>query len=228
MLADERVLGVIVSPADHKGTGAAALLDIGIPLVCFDRKIDDPRADAVVGDNVEGLRRATEHLLWLGHTRIAYLGGRLDVETGAERLQGYTETMRGAGQIPFALDGGFRVDAAKTATARLLRTSPRPTALVVANNLMTLGALHAVRAARVSIPDELALVAVDDPPWAALIEPPLTTLAQPVRLMADTAMSLMLERIEGARTQARTVVFPLELRVRASCGMSATDIEETS
>ncbi len=219
MLADERVLAAIVSPADRKGAGMEALLDLGIPVVCFDREVDDPRADAVVCDNVEGLRRATEHLIWLGHERIAYLGGRLDVETGAERLEGYTTTMRAAGLVPFPLNGGFRVDAAEHAVDRLLATSPPPTALLVANNLMTLGALRAIRRAGVTVPSDLALVAVDDPPWAELIDPPLTTVAQPVRALADAAMALALERIEGRRAEARRVVLPLELRIRRSCGL---------
>lgn len=218
MLADERVLGVIVSPADRAGDGTQALRDLEIPCVCFDRMIDDADTDGVVCDNLEGLRRATEHLLWLGHTRIAYLGGRLDVETGAERLEGYTIAMRAAGLLPFALNGGFRAEVAKGAAATLLRMSRRPTALVVANNLMAVGALQAVRQAGLSVPNDLAVVAVDDPPWAELLDPPLTTLAQPVRAIADTAMTLMLERLEGKRTSPRRVVLPLELRVRASCG----------
>jgi len=218
MLADERVLAAIISPADRKGAGVRSLLDLGIPVVCFDREIDDPRVDAVVCDNVEGLRRATEHLIWLGHERIAYLGGRLDVETGAERLEGYTTTMRAAALIPFPLNGDFRADAAERAVEQLLATSPPPTALLVANNLMTLGALRAIRRTGVSVPTDLALVAVDDPPWAELIDPPLTTVAQPVRALADTAMRLALERVQGHRTEAKRIVLPLELRIRRSCG----------
>jgi DNA-binding LacI/PurR family transcriptional regulator len=221
MLADERAMGVILSPADRAGTGTGALLDRGTPVVCFDRMIDDPRADSVVCDNVEGLRRATEHLIWLGHERIAYLGGRPDVETGAERLEGYASAMRAAGLVPFSLAGGFRREGGEEATERLLATSPRPTALVVANNLMTIGALRAIRRNGISVPDQLALVAVDDPAWAELLDPPLTTVAQPVRTMADTAMSLALERIEGNRRTPTSVVLPLELRVRRSCGMPA-------
>ncbi len=222
MLAGERVLAAIVSPSDRAGTGVDALLDLGIPVVCFDREIDDTRADAVVCDNVEGLRRATEHLIWLGHERIAYVGGRLDVETGAERLEGYTITMRASGLVPFALNGEFRTDAAEQAVDRLLATSPPPTALVVANNLMTLGALRAIRRAGVTVPSELAIVAVDDPPWAELIDPPLTTLAQPVRALADAAMTLALERVEGHRTETRRIVLPLELRIRVSCGFETS------
>lgn len=220
MLAQERVVAAILSPADRAGAGVEALLDIDIPVVCFDRVVDDPRADAVICDNVDGLRRATEHLIWLGHTRIAYLGGRLDVETGAERLEGYTLAMRAAGLTPFALDGEFRTEPAEAAANRLLAGEPRPTALLVANNLMTIGALRAVRTAGLRIPDQLALVAVDDPPWAELIDPPLTTLAQPVRTLAEAAMQLVLERIEGNRLEATRTVMPFELRIRESCGMA--------
>jgi DNA-binding LacI/PurR family transcriptional regulator len=219
MLADERVIAAIVSPADAACSGVEALFALDTPVVAFDREIRDSRADAVVCDNVEGVRRATEHLLWLGHERIAFVGGRLDVETGAERLEGYTAAMRSAGLIPFAVSGGFRADGAEEAVEKLLGTSPRPTALVVANNLMSIGSLRAVRQAGLSVPDDLALVAVDDPAWAELIDPPLTTLAQPVRAMASTAMALARERIEGRRSEARRVVLQLELRVRASCGM---------
>jgi LacI family transcriptional regulator len=219
MLAEERVSAAIISPADRSGSGTEALLALGISVVAFDRLLDDPRADGVVCDNLEGLRRVTEHLLWLGHERIAYVGGRPDVETGAERLQGYTEAMRAAGQLPFALDGGFRVEGAERAVGRLLAHRKPPTAVIVANNLMTLGALRAIRAAGLRVPRDIAMVGVDDPPWAELVDPPLTTLAQPVRAMAEAAIKMVFERIEQGRTESRRVVLPLELRVRASCGM---------
>ena len=218
MLADERVVAAIVSPADAACTGVEALLALDIPVVAFDREILDPRADAVVCDNVAGARRATEHLIWLGHERIAFLGGNPEVETGAERLQGYTDAMRAAGLLPFSLGGGFRADAAQAAVTDLLALATPPTALVVANNLMTLGTLRAVRDAEVKVPHDLAVVSFDDPPWAELVDPPLTTLAQPVRRMASNAMQLALERVEGDRTEPRRIVLPLEFRVRSSCG----------
>jgi DNA-binding LacI/PurR family transcriptional regulator len=227
MLAEERVAGAIVSPADREGDGVQLLLDLQIPVVCFDRVIADARVDAVVGNNVEGVRRATEHLLWLGHERIAYLGGRRDVETGAERLEGYLTTMREAGKIPFALDGGFRTDLADEATRKLLSGPERPTALLVANNLMTLGALQAIRRAGLAIPGDIAIVSVDDPPWAGLVDPPLTTVAQPVREMAQAAMQLLLDRLNGAHDEPKRIVMPLELRVRVSCGMTTSADEGT-
>jgi DNA-binding LacI/PurR family transcriptional regulator len=219
VLADERATGVIVAAADARGSGLAHLFELGIHVVAFDREVADARADTVVTDNVDATRKATEHLIWLGHTRIAYIGGRLDVETGADRLTGYTAAMRAAGLTPFPVDGGFRVDAAERETAALLAVANRPTALVVGNNLMTLGALHAIRAAGLALPDDLALVAVDDPAWAALVDPPLTVVAQPVEKMAELAMALLFERLEVRRSDPVRAVLPLELRIRASCGM---------
>jgi DNA-binding LacI/PurR family transcriptional regulator len=127
--------------------------------------------------------------------------------------------MRAAGRTPFAVDGGFRPDLAERETAALLAIVDRPTALVVGNNLMTLGALRAIRAAGVAVPDQLAIVAIDDPPWASLVEPPLTVVAQPVSEMAEMAMTLLLERLNGARSEPVRAILPLELRIRVSCGM---------
>ena len=219
VLADERVLGVIVAPADSTGVGLEPLFDLDIPVVAFDRIVSDDRADAVLCDNTAASRQATEHLIFLGHQRVAYVGGRPDVGTGAERLAGYTTAMRAAGLTPFSVNGGFRAELAQREVAALIQLKQRPTAVVIANNLMAIGALRAIRHSGLRIPDDLAVVAVDDPPWAELIDPPLSVVAQPVRRMAETAIRLLLDRIEGGRTEPVRVVLPIELRIRVSCGM---------
>ncbi len=218
MLADERVQAVILSPADAVGSGIESVLALGIPVVAFDREVDDDRVDAVSCDNEEGVRRLTEHFIYLGHRSIAYVGGRTTVETGALRLKGYLAATRTAGLVPFTIEGAFRAELAEKAVLDLLRNGVRPTAIVVANNLMALGTLRALHAAEIRVPDEIGIGAVDDPTWAALMDPPLTTLAQPVREMAQTAMRLTTERIEGGRIETRRIVLPMELRVRRSSG----------
>jgi LacI family transcriptional regulator len=215
-LIDERVLGVIISPSDPGGDQIARLLDLGIPVVAFDREVEDPRADAVLAANIKALRIGTGVLVDEGHQRIAFVGGRTDVETGAERLAGYEMAMRDAGLEPLVVDGDFRLERAEAAVTGLLRREPRPTALIVANNLMTLGALRAVRDAGLRVPADIALVGVDDPPWSALVDPPVTTLAQPVRAMAADAMELLLQHVSGARDTPRRIVHPFTLRSRAS------------
>jgi len=219
-MIDERVVGVIIAPSDPASPQIGRLLELGIPVVAFDREVAHPAADAVLGENVKAARTATRLLLDEGHRDVAFVAGRTDVETGAERLLGYEAAMREAGLPARVVPGGFRLEAGRAAVEALLASAPRPTGLVVANNLMTLGALRAVRAAQLAVPADIALVAIDDPAWAALVDPPLTTLAQPVRRMAEDAMELLLERVTGARERPRRIVHPFELRRRASTGTS--------
>jgi DNA-binding LacI/PurR family transcriptional regulator len=120
--------------------------------------------------------------------------------------------------------GNFRLGAAEAATAALLRDQPGLTALVIANNLMTIGALRALRQRELRVPDDVALVAIDDPFWAELVDPPLTTLAQPVRTMAETAMELLTGRIREPTSDIRHMIYPFALRVRQSCGMKQTSL----
>jgi LacI family transcriptional regulator len=218
-MIDERVRGVILSPSDPADPTISRLLDLGMAVVAFDREVTDPRADAVVVDNTTGARAATDHLIGAGHTTIALVGGRADVETGAERLAGYEQAMRAAALTPRSVDGGFRTDLAREAVTRLLAARERPAAFIVANNLMALGVVQALRDARISVPDDVALVAFDDPPWAAFVDPPLTVVAQPVRRMATDAMDLLLDRVGRGRTQPRRIVHDVKLIVRESCGV---------
>ncbi|BEP13026.1 LacI family DNA-binding transcriptional regulator [Acidothermaceae bacterium B102] len=222
MLADEHVAGVIVSPSDPDAPEIGELIDAGIPVVAFDREVSDPRADTVIADNVTGLAQATQLLIDLGHRSIAYIGGRKGVETTAERLQGYEQAMRGARLRPRTLVGDFRIEGGHRAVTRVLASADRPTALVVANNFMTLGALKAVREAQLRIPEDLALVGVDDPYWAEFVTPPITSLAQPVGEMARQALSMLLARIDGQTGLARRSVHPLQLLVRTSSGPVVT------
>lgn len=221
VLSDERVSGVILSTTNPEGAEITQLLDSGIPVVAFDRTVDDSRADAIVSASGSAARLATEHLLRSGHRRLGFVGGPINTETGADRLEGYEQAMRAAGLTPSWEDGKFRIEGGEVATETLLGKG-KPTALVVANNLMTIGALRALRSRRLRVPEDVALVAVDDPFWAELILPPLTTLAQPVRQMAEAAVEFLFERITGERTQARRLVLDLELRVRGSCGTADT------
>ncbi len=220
VLAAERVLGVILVPADPAGAEIAHLLDHDIPVVAFDREVGDARADAVVVANVEGARRATQLLIDAGHERIGFIGGPAGIQTGLERAAGYAAAMAAAGLPARLAAGDFRLLAGRRATEELLDIEA-PTALVVANNLMTVGTIQALRARRLGVPHDVALVAIDDPFWADLIDPPLTALAQPTRRMAESAVRLLFDRIGGTRQQARCLVFDFELRLRTSCGTRA-------
>jgi len=216
LLADERVGAVILSAADAAGSGTDALLALGIPVVAFDRVIDDPRVDAVTCDNEAGVAALTRHLIDRGHRRIGFVGGRAHVATGSARLAGYRSAMHAAGYRTLVEEGSFRADRGEWAARRLLGRPSRPTALVVANNTMAMGVLRATREMGLAVPDDVALATVDDPVWAELVDPPLTALAQPVRAMAEAAVRLALERVARVRDETVRLVLPTELRVRRS------------
>jgi DNA-binding LacI/PurR family transcriptional regulator len=217
MLADERVSGIVLSPSDPDGS-IDQLRDLGIPVVAIDRALKRASTDLIVADNVPAVRTATQRLIDAGHRRIAFVGGRSEVETGSERQEGYLAAVESAGLTRVLANGGFRRDAAREAVRGLLRQGNAPSALVVANNLMALGALQAVRDCGLQIPGDIAVIAVDNPDWAELLDPPLTVLAQPIRTMATEAAELLIRRLSGEEFPPVHRVYPLELIIRSSCG----------
>ncbi len=136
MLGAERPLGVILSPCDSNGPEIGELLDLGIPIVAFDRPVNDLRADAVLADNFEASRMAVEHLLGGGRRRIGYLGISTQIETGARRLAGYRAALADAGMEPHWEDGGLRLASGQRAAERLIEGSPDLDALIVGNNML--------------------------------------------------------------------------------------------
>jgi LacI family transcriptional regulator len=216
MLAGERVSGVILVPSDPDGAEISSLLDLGIPVVAFDRPVADQRADSVAADGEGAVRTATEYLLAAGHRGIAYIGGRSGLQIADDRRAGYEDAMRAAGLELREADGKFRMEPAIAATHALLEADGDVTGLVIANNLMAIGALKALAEMGRRVPDEIAVIALDDPFWAELVQPPLTVLAQPVRAMADAAMRQLLARMEQRDGERRHETFPFELRVRGS------------
>jgi DNA-binding LacI/PurR family transcriptional regulator len=216
MLADERPVGVIIAPCDASGPEIGQLIDIGIPVVAFDRPVKDERADAVLADNFEAARTAVDHLVGSGVTRIGYVGISTQIETGARRLAGYRSAMAARGLEARWVDGGLRLATGFRATERLLREWPGMEAIVVGNNMVTLGALRALRVEKRRVPEDIAVVAFDDPFWAELVQPSLTTLAQPVRAMTSTAVRLLIDNIEGRRREPERIVFRFALKIRES------------
>lgn len=215
VLAAERVAGAIISPTEADAPEISELIDQGTSVVAYDRAVRDRRADAVLSANVDGARMGVQHLIACGHRNIGFISGPTRIETAAERLSGYDETMAAARLRPLVAFGDFRFDGGVQATRELLARDA--TALLVANNLMAVGALRSIKEAGLRVADDVAVVSIDDPPWAELTDPPLTTLAQPVRHMADAAVELLLGRLDGTRKRRKRQVFPFELHHRGSC-----------
>jgi DNA-binding LacI/PurR family transcriptional regulator len=199
----------------------AALRANGVPAVLLARDAADGGIDTVVVDSFAGMYQATSHLLRLGHRRIAYIGGPPTALVARERLRGYRQALEDLGVAPapaLMLTGDFRVDGGRVAARRLLERGHPFTAVVAANDLTAIGAMEALRAARRRIPEDVAVVGFDDIAFAAFIDPPLTTVAQPTYRLGALAMERLLKLMRGEATGARHVVLKPHLIVRRSCG----------
>jgi len=216
MLA-ERVAGVIFAPSSEDPAAVRPLLEAGIPTVCVDRAPAGEAVDCVLLDNALGMQMAVDHLLGQGYRRIGLVTGPLSTTTGRERLAGFQRALARAG-LPEESDlvretGGYR------RTAELLDQQRPPEALIVANGMMTLGAMAAVHERELAIPGDLALLGFDDAPWLRFVAPPLTVVEQPVRAFGERAADLLLAAMQGGQGRApRRVVLPPRLVVRMSTG----------
>jgi LacI family transcriptional regulator len=216
----EHMSGVIVAPASSTRTDLQPLLDRGVSVVTVDRKLSGNSAvDRVLIDNRGGAEMAVSHLVENGCRRIACISGPPDVSTAAERLVGYKAGLRNhgiRGSSQLICSGDFREQGGKAAMEGLLSLPVPPDAVFVLNNLMTLGALTAIAERGLMVPDSVAVVGFDDPSWAALLRPPLTTVAQPTYDLGAETARMLLQRMGGYRGAARELVLSPSLRVRAS------------
>ena len=176
--------------------------------------------DSLSIDNVAAARVAVEHLLALGHARIAMISGVAGTPPRELRVRGYRQGLA-ARDVPaeerLIRTGEFTEEGGYVATLELLRLSPRPTAIFAANDLMAIGALRALREAGVAVPGEVAVVGFDDIPAAALVHPALTTVTQFAHPLGRCAAELLFDRLTGQTTgPGRHREMPFELVVRRS------------
>jgi LacI family transcriptional regulator/LacI family repressor for deo operon, udp, cdd, tsx, nupC, and nupG len=221
LMRAESVDGVILPASADIEPCVARLVAAGTPVVCVDRRVPGVDVDTVVADNVRGAREAVEHLLAVGHRRIAFVGGRADLSTTRERFEGYRGALAGhrvAVDDALVRTGDSRQESGRRLTRELLELSDPPTAILVGNNLMTLGALEAIHLARRRIPDDVAVIGYDDMPWALALNPPLTAVRQPGYEMGRRAAELLLRRIQEPGCRPSVVTLQPELVVRRSCG----------
>ena len=224
-LLEHRIAGVVfLAFIARTPQLAESLRRAEVPIVFLG--LSEDWGDSVGPQDAEGAKLAVQHLLGLGHRRIAYVRTPL-VERSADRARyaGYRSAMRQAGAPAIAAiqwDPGaaeVRLGRRVTPLAELLRSdgdTPAPTALFVSNDIGAIAMMEACEAAGVRVPDELSIVGFDDIAIASLGRISLTTVAQPLEFQAETAVHLLLDRIAQPRLRPRHVSVPVELRVRSS------------
>jgi LacI family transcriptional regulator len=227
LLLQRRVDGIIIAPTTPDKDRLALLKQYQIPSVLIDRRVDGFKTDMVYGDSLEGARLLTEHLIGLGHQRIALVNGPGTISSAQDRAAGYCAALRQHELLvdeSLMLQGEFKQASGYQLTRQLLARDTRPTAIFAANNFIAVGALHALREAGLRVPEDMALVCFDDIPPASAVAPFLTVVAQPAYEMGETSARLLIERLSAKRKlKPREVVLAPKLVVRLSCGQELRD-----
>ena len=205
-------------------TPTVMLQNTSIPIVAVDPHTGQGGPSTVVSDNVAGARTATEHLISLGHRRIAHIRGRTDLESAQLREVGYRDSLAAAG-IPFdpslVRDGAYRATETDEAARQLLTGTDRPTAIFAANDLSAIRVLHVAAELGIRVPEDLSVIGFDDVPEAAAATPQLTTMAQPLGEMGAQALRILLQHL-GGDDEIRHIRLPAKLVVRSSTGPAPT------
>ena len=194
----EQAAGVIISPASRE-TDVSLLVSRGVPVVALDRPVKDHEVDRVLTDSRQGAREATVHLFEQGWQRVACITGPAETTTAEERACGYREAVKevGARFRPLVAYSDFRTSGGGVAAGRLLDARRPPDAFFVANNLMALGVLDELRRRDLRPGRDVGIVSFDDPPWARLLDPPLSCVAQPSYDIGVQAATMLAERLSG-------------------------------
>jgi LacI family repressor for deo operon, udp, cdd, tsx, nupC, and nupG len=181
--------------------------------------VDDDSMPTVTLDNVGASKAMTEHLLGLGHRRIAVISGPKASPLTAARLEGYRSALEGKGltyDTRLVTEGDYSLASGAAAAAKLLNTRERPSAIACFNDEMAIGAMHAIRSTGLSVPADISVTGFDDLSFAAFIDPPLTTISQPTETFGTEAVALLLDILEGRASGTRHLTLPYQLVVRAS------------
>jgi LacI family transcriptional regulator, repressor for deo operon, udp, cdd, tsx, nupC, and nupG len=232
MLLDQHVSGVLFSgglyaqaDADHEHY--RRLKERGLPAVLVNAAVDDIGFPRVSVDDVHAVEQAYTHLWSLGHERIGLILGPRDHMPSARKYAGYTGAVTSRGnqldeqlveRTMYSMEGG------QAAAARLVTRGV--TALICASDVHALGAIRAVRRQGKTVPGDVSVVGFDDSVFMSCIDPPLTTVRQPIEAMGQAAVALLVGQIAGQTAPTEELMFEPELVVRGSTGPVSTRIPE--
>jgi DNA-binding LacI/PurR family transcriptional regulator len=221
ILHSQLVDGVILASAALQDKNIAGLQLSPYPFVFIGRYPLDPSVRTVSVDDEGGARQAVAHLIAHGHTRIAQISGPLAHLSAVDRLAGYKHALAAAGiafHPEYCGEGDYSEDAGRAGMRSLLALDEPPTAIFAANDETAIGVIEALRAAGRQPGSEFAIVGFDDLMFARLVNPPLTTVHQPIRALGSAAAQVLLALLNDRPAEALPDQLPTHLVIRGSCG----------
>ena len=219
-ILDYQVDGIVIASVSLPNRLARRCAAEGLPVVFFNRHQHDPAFSSVTSDNLAGAWRIADHLVGLGHTRIAHIAGWGGSSTGRDRAAGFVAGLRAHGLAPTeVIDGLYSRDGAAAAARAIFERPDRPTAVFVGNDHMAFAVMDTLRAELgLDVPRDVAVVGYDDVPLAAWPAYDLTTLRQPSGRMVEATVEALMARIEEGDPEPRHFRIDGPLMVRGSTG----------
>ncbi|NOU92222.1 substrate-binding domain-containing protein [Paenibacillus sp. LMG 31456] len=219
LLTQKRVDGIIVATRTSKELFLKQLVQKKVPIVLIAGEMPALALDTVMVDDYLGGYQAGSHLVDLGHRRIAILAEDLNHISNQERIRGCVQAMRDEGAAindNLIQVGGFTLDSGRAAATALLNGSEPPTALFACNDLLAIASIQAAREQGLKVPDQLSVVGFDNTILATMIDPPLTTVAQPIQEIGRQAVDLLIQEIRNEKSIKQRAVLLPELIIRQS------------
>lgn len=229
-----RVDGLVVMSPHADAGFLAHNLPANLPAVLVNTGVELPGHIQFVVDNFGGAADMTRHLLARGRQRVAFIRGPSGNHESLERLRGYHAGI-GQGHATIIFDGDFTQEAGWAAGQRIAKLKVRPDAIFASNDMMAIGSMAALSAAGIRIPEDIAVAGFDDIPMARYVTPALTTVRVPIAALGANALDALVDLVEspGADTPSLdtphpTIVMPVELIVRQSCGTGPPLVKTSS
>lgn len=211
--------GIVLATGARNNEIVKKLLAQNPAIAVLAREMPSLAVDTVLVDDFLGGYLAADHLIGLGHRRIAVVTEKFEVMSSRERVRGYRQALEEAG-ISYEEDlvrvSSFHVQDGKETALRLLEEPNPPTAIFACNDLLAIGAIQAARERGIAVPRELSVVGFDNTILATIIDPPLTTVAQPIQEMGARTVDLISDEINGTSSGKQRIVLLPELVVRGS------------
>jgi LacI family transcriptional regulator len=221
LLSNTLVDGVLmVVPLDYEVI-VKDLKAHNLKYVIIDHHSNTENEPSVTATNRKGVLDAMRHLFALGHQRIGFITGRMDIACAQDRLQGYRDGLAEVGasfDTELVREGDFSQPTGFRESQALLQLPEPPTAIVASNDMMAFGVMDAAKASGLTIGQDLSIVGFDDIPMASQSYPPLTTVRQPMAAMGETALDLLVTLLEGRIALKTRRELPTELIIRESTG----------
>ena len=220
-MLERKVDGVAIMTSEMDLGLIKELARRGVPLVFMDVGRVGPRMSHVLIDYAHGIRQAVDHVAALGHKRVGFITGPLELHSARTRRQAFLDGLRANGIRPdprLIREGTHTAEGGQQAMSALLRASKLPTAVVCSNDWTAIGALHAIHESGLRVPADISLVGFDDIPLASYTSPPLTSVRMSAGDVGSTAFDALFRLIGGERLEGDIYQVPTTLVVRNSTG----------